>query len=94
MPITLNIGESTEESAINRIRKLHDAVLGPENNQATVPSSSRNKNKNQSFSDLKNSWLATITMYPLRFTWIHLSIFITTGLSEFSEYACMSLIMY
>ena len=42
----------TEESSINR--KLHDAVLGPENNQATAPNTSRNIKKNQSFSDLKN----------------------------------------
>ena len=41
-----------EESSINR--KLHDAVLGPENNQASAPNISRNVKKNQVFSDLKN----------------------------------------
>ena len=41
----------TEESSIKR--KLHDAVLGPKNNQATAPNTSRNIKKNL-FSDLKN----------------------------------------
>jgi hypothetical protein len=42
----------TEESSISR--KLHDSVLGPENNQATAPNTSRNIKKNQRLSDLKN----------------------------------------
>ena len=40
----------TEESSIKR--KLHDAVLGPDNNQATAPNTSINIKKKQRFSDL------------------------------------------